>query len=541
MAGLLPPVRDIGVMRAPVRSCLFLAGIFVAILLCLALVGRLGIVPDRLSQAVIVAAFAFAALVGLAAHGVRPVDFYVADRGVPAALNGMAAAMALTGFAVVGIAGGVTESGLVRQIAGLLIGYGLAALFFAAGLRRFGGYSVPDFFAARFGGAAIRVLAAAIVFASSFLVLLAILAAAEPLVSGIFGLGSDLALTLTAAALILAVLPGGVRSLTWTEIVYFFLVAFGCLFPAALLSIQAAGETSPAIASAAELEALMAPFVDPFAGDPRGWASTLALFAIGSASLPLVLQRALTAESPRAAAGSMIWAMLFVVMLMAGALAFASSLGIWSAVGGTGAIAPAALVADLSPVIIGLVLAALLATIFACGQAALVAAAAAVSYDLWDCILDRHGPSGRRILVARLALIGVAAGAGRLAANFPLSPATLFAWALAIAAAAIFAPLLLALHWRRCNSIGALTGMGGGAALALLAFAFDSALLPGTAALRFVETGPAAAAFAGMALALLGAFAASVLTASSPGRSGGQPTRRWRVGRGQSAVQERPA
>ena len=43
MARLLPPERDIGVLHAPVRSCIAVVGAFLVVVLALALLERLGI------------------------------------------------------------------------------------------------------------------------------------------------------------------------------------------------------------------------------------------------------------------------------------------------------------------------------------------------------------------------------------------------------------------------------------------------------------------------------------------------------------------
>src|SRR5690606_38327065 len=69
----------------------------------------------------------------------------------------------------------------------------------------------------------------------------------------------------------------------------------------------------------------------------------------------------------------------------------------------------AAIFAALPAALAGLVLAGTLAALFALGQAALFAAATTLSHDVWDESVDRKGPEGRRIIVARLIVLAVAA------------------------------------------------------------------------------------------------------------------------------------
>ena len=64
MARLLPPERDIGVLQAPVRSCLALTGIFLVVLLAVGLLERIGIEPGAALTAIVGAAFALFAACG---------------------------------------------------------------------------------------------------------------------------------------------------------------------------------------------------------------------------------------------------------------------------------------------------------------------------------------------------------------------------------------------------------------------------------------------------------------------------------------------
>jgi Na+(H+)/acetate symporter ActP len=52
--------------------------------------------------------------------------------------------------------------------------------------------------------------------------------------------------------------------------------------------------------------------------------------------------------------------------------------------------------ASLPSVLAGLVMAGFLSALLAIGQAALLAAAGAFSHDLWDALVDKRAPEGRR-------------------------------------------------------------------------------------------------------------------------------------------------
>ena len=110
MARLLPPERDIGVMRAPLRSSLALIGIFLVVLSRSTLLDRIGADPSFAPFALVSAAFVLFILAALYSHSRRAADFYVADRKAAGRFGGLAGASALAGLLAVGLAGGAYDT-----------------------------------------------------------------------------------------------------------------------------------------------------------------------------------------------------------------------------------------------------------------------------------------------------------------------------------------------------------------------------------------------------------------------------------------------
>jgi cation/acetate symporter len=73
-----------------------------------------------------------------------------------------------------------------------------------------------------------------------------------------------------------------------------------------------------------------------------------------------------------------------------------------------------------------------------------------------------------RLLVARLAMVGVGVAGGLIALLTPADPLYLLLWALALSASAIFPVLLLSIWWKRLNGLGAAAGMISGFSAAVL-------------------------------------------------------------------------
>ena len=537
MAGLLPPVRDIGVLRDPVRPFVALLGLFALLLLFFGLVERLGLPSDYVPEAVLVAAAALFGLVALFAHGRRPADFYVADRGVRPALGGAAGASAMVGLVTIGLASGVfaTASELLISAAGFLLGAVLLALV-APAIRLAGGTHFGDFLATRFGLAA-RLAGAAVAFAASLLVLVAVLKTAGPLVSALIGFTPDQGFAVAAALCALAVLPGGMRSLTWTQAAQYLLIAAACLAPLAVLLFgpEEGGTAFGAAGLTARLRELLQPIAD--AGGLEV-APPLILLAIGAASLPQMLARIGPAPSGRAASASMLWCFGAAAVLVALGLLLGQAL-----VAPTDSIGPGAdgdvltrampLLVALPPMFIGLVMAGLLAALLAAGQAALFSVVTALSRDVWDEVVDRRGPAGRRILVARLLAIALAYLAARLAADWPVPAPALLGWALAAAAAGNFVPMMLGLAWPGCSRLGAVAGSAAGLAIVMVLFLLDSGLPPARQIGPAAQIGSLTAAALGMAGALLVSVAVSLFvpepdTGEAAGRRREAPTGRER-------------
>jgi cation/acetate symporter len=240
------------------------------------------------------------------------------------------------------------------------------------------------------------------------------------------------------------------------------------------------------------------------------------LAAIGAASLPHLTARTLTAQSGREAGSLMAWGVLFAVLLLATGLVLAklvaSAAGIPVVADGN-LLQLGAVFAVLPAVLGGLVLAGMLAALFALGQAALFSAASAISHDLWDEILDRRGPEGRRIIVARLILVSVAAAAALIVPIWPAEAPSLLAWALALAAAGSFVPLVLGLWWRRCNEVGALGGIVAGFGFTGLVFLLDQHVIPeAMISSGWSNVGAPIAALTGLAMSLVVTVGLSLVT-----------------------------
>jgi cation/acetate symporter len=238
-----------------------------------------------------------------------------------------------------------------------------------------------------------------------------------------------------------------------------------------------------------------------------------------------------------------MWGVLFAAIIVFGGLALAELLAGAAAPGfADGGVAGLALLlTPLPAVLTGLFLAGVLAALFALGQATLFAAATAISHDVFDEIIDKRGPEGRRIVAARLILVAVAAGAAMLVPLWQAEATVLLEWALALAAAGAFAPLVLGLWWRRCNEVGALSGMAAGFGFTTLVFLMDRDVISSTlVSSGWANVGAPTAAIAGLAIAIVVTIGLSLAT-PAPEAEVQNLVKDTTSGRGGQPIRERPA
>lgn len=391
---------------------------------------------------------------------VRPVsDFYVAGRLMPAFLNGLAlAASSMAALVFVGVFGAVDFDweGVTALLLGGGLGLILAGLLLAPYLRSYGGYTLPDFLAERFGGDKIRPLAVLALILCSFPALAAVLLAFGLLVAAVFSLPATIGVGAGIALILLATLIGGMRSLSLSQIAYYVvLLAAGVAAIIVLL-----WQTGSPFAVDTVLIDEVVPNLGLKAFAQSSPVNTFALvfcLAAGVASLPYLLMRSFTTPSPIEARISFLIAPIFVLLLCVAAPAFAGLYeAAWIASGDR-----LSMIAEAVLVVGGI------AGLLAAGAALVLSIGNALSYDIFYKTLSPAAPVSRQLRVARLAVIGVAGLAGLAAVVAPDETLMAAAAAFSLAASAFLPVLVLGVWWKRASSDAALAGMVAGLVVCL--------------------------------------------------------------------------
>ncbi len=276
-------------------------------------------------------------------------DFYVAGRGVPPLLNGMAtAADWMSAASFISMAGLISFMGYTGTIylMGWTGGYVLLALLLAPYLRKYGRYTVPEFIGDRYYSQTARVIAVFCAIFISFTYMAGQMRGVGVVFSRFLKVDVNVGVVIGVLIVFLYAVLGGMRGITYTQVAQYCVLIVAFLIPAAAISWKLTGIPIPQIgfgsslvngehAGVALLETLDAIHRDLGLPEYTGaWvpgkksmvdvlAITMALM-VGTAGLPHVLIRFYTVPNARAARWSAMWALAFIALLYTTAPAVAA-------------------------------------------------------------------------------------------------------------------------------------------------------------------------------------------------------------------------
>lgn len=165
-------------------------------------------------------------------------DFFVASRTVRPGLNASAiSGEYLSAASFLGIAGLVLTFGadMLWYPVGWTAGYLVLLVLVAAPLRRSGAYTLPDFAEARLGTPLVRSVCSLLVVAIGWLYLVPQFQGAGLTLDAALGAPGWLGSTVVAAVVLVNVLTGGMRSVTFVQAFQYWLKLTALFIPAAVL------------------------------------------------------------------------------------------------------------------------------------------------------------------------------------------------------------------------------------------------------------------------------------------------------------------
>jgi SSS family solute:Na+ symporter/sodium/proline symporter len=430
-------------------------------------------------------------------------SFFTADRSVGALLGGASlTATQVSAGTLVGTLGVhyLTGVGFVWVWAPIWLGWLVSTLFVAPQLRAHGGYTVPDFLAARFDSPWLRGVAATFIAAIYLVYTTGQYVAGGVVLGTLFGVGDLTAAAVVAALALSYTAVGGMRASIYSDVAQVALVVVA-LAAAAAVGVADVGGLGALDAAAASIDpGLVAP--------TGGWRTVVALglaFLFGIAVAPYELSRVYAMRDPDTVRESIgiavaIQAIVGACIAVLGVLARVRYPEL--------ATADAALVelafGVFGPVLGGLLLLGVLAAILSTVDSILLVTASAVAHDFYAETLPALGvldePSDDRVLrvsrattvAAAVIPVGLAAAAGVLGGLVQF----IVGLYSALLGATLFVPVVAGLHWAGTTRAGALAGMTAGFAVATACQLLAAAGAPIASAAVFSPVVPGVAASA---------------------------------------------
>ena len=438
-------------------------------------------------------------------------DFYAAGGGMTGIQNGWAiAGDYLSAASFLGIAGLISLNGYdgFMYSVGWLVAYITVLLVIAEPCRNIGKYTLGDILAFRNNPKTVKTFMALSTITVSTFYLTAQMVGGGVLVKTLIGIDYEISVVCVGVLMLAYVVFGGMVATTYVQIVKAILLVIASLVMVAMVwgqygfslpaFLQAAvadpsiqGRVALMLGDAAKNmtpEQLGQRFLEPglLFKDPIDQVSLGMALVLGTAGLPHILMRFFTVPTAQAARKSVIWAMAiiggFYVLTLFLGLGAAMKVGPANitAVDKGGNMAAPLLAqylgggadSTLGNLMLAFVAAVAFATIVAVVAGLVLAAASAMSHDIWvGVIKGEHATSDEEVRAARICsvIVGVVAiTIGILAKG--QNVAHLVALAFAVAASANLPVVLLTLYWKRCNTAGVVAGLviGTTAAIALV-------------------------------------------------------------------------
>lgn len=408
-------------------------------------------------------------------------EYLAAGRSLPGPLNGLAISgefvsagtfLGVTGlFLLFGLDASVY---LMSALAGLL----LLVLVFAQRLRNIGEYTMADVLSFRMSPRPVRAAAACSTLVIVFAYLLAQLVGGAILFQALAGINFVPAVILTTVLILIYVFFGGMRAITWVQVIKATLLLAFAIILTAMLLIEVDFDLPALLFNAAGASAAPSHFIGPgglFTNPLEGISLAIA-YCLGTAGLPHLLMRFFTVTDAKQAVKSAQYALgvvgVFFAMVMLlgfGAAAVLTNSEVELA-GPSGNLTMPVLAEHLGggsgtvggEILLAFVATVAFATILAVVSGLVIAASGAVAHDLWGNVFRKGKAQGHEtVRAARVTavIVSVLAAAATMVVGTGFNITFLTAMAFAIAASANLPALWLSLMWKRFNTGGAVAGI----------------------------------------------------------------------------------
>ena len=270
-------------------------------------------------------------------------EFYVAGGGVHPVLNGMA-----TGADWMSAASFISMAGLIGYMGyggalflmGWTGGYVLLAMLLAPYLRKFGKFTVPDFFKARYYSDGATIIAVICLLVASTTYIIGQMTGVGVAFSRFLGVSAHMGVLIGMAIVFMYAVFGGMKGITYTQVAQYCVLILAYTIPAIFISLHLTGNPLPQLGLGSHFEGSsmtllgkldqivtdlgFGKYTNMVPGSKLNMFVYTVSLMIGTAGLPHVIIRFFTVPSVKAARSSAGWALVFIAILYTTAPAVAA-------------------------------------------------------------------------------------------------------------------------------------------------------------------------------------------------------------------------
>lgn len=281
-------------------------------------------------------------IIAVRARAGSTAEFYVAGKGIPPIVNGMAtAADWMSAASFMSMAGLISFMGYqgAQYLMGWTGGFVLLALLLAPYLRKYGRYTIPEFIGERFYSQQARLVGIICALFISFTYVVGQMKGVGIAFSRFLEIPLQWGIVIGVAIVFVYAVLGGMKGITYTQVAQYCVLIMAYLIPAIFISIILTGQAVPQVGLGSKLSSdgtylltkLDQLSVDlGFAAYSESKRSTLDMFFVtaalmlGTAGLPHVIVRFFTVPRVADARKSAAWALFFIAILYTTAPAIAA-------------------------------------------------------------------------------------------------------------------------------------------------------------------------------------------------------------------------
>ncbi|WP_096189940.1 sodium:solute symporter family protein [Evansella halocellulosilytica] len=404
-------------------------------------------------------------------------EYYAAGQKIGTTVNALAMLSALgsggTFLALVGTLWGLGMSYVGWMFAGAIVGFPVASILVARALRNSQQFTVSGFLNDRFYGSKfLKIAVPLVIVVGSGMYLMSQLTAGGLLTIYVTGLSYEWSLLIISLVFILYVSMGGMLAVTWTNVLQGGTIVLIVLLIGVVGLINLPENWSQFFLGAVSENEVL--------GSHGTISANLGVFITWAAAVcvaPHLIMRVFTASNVRSAKLSMnismfIYATLLLVPFLI-MIPYIPTLGEETLASHASDMWLLLIVEQFfGPIIMGIIIAGLLAAVMSSTDALLLATSSAVAYDLYNKVLNPDASREKILKVSMISTWIIGIIVMLLALNPPPFLIVLYTAAIGFMVCAFLAPMLLGIWWKKANTNGAIAGLTTGALTYLISFFF---------------------------------------------------------------------